>query len=229
MQRSFRNHLVMLGLWGALSSCSPEVRNFDQGAAGGSGTAGGSGGSGGQGGAAGAGGQAGCSSDADCGPSSACTRVACSAGTCVSMNAAAGTTCGPQMCGEGHLLSRSVCDGNGACTVSVDQDCAPYTCDAMGCRTRCMSRADCAPGFNCDMGACRDCETCGEWLSSPRSDTIGMCEHSQRLFSELYLCACSGPCYDRCSTMLCDTFTVPSPECRSCIDSCAGYVNCRGD
>jgi hypothetical protein len=89
-------------------------------------------------------GVASCGNNGLCDGSGACQNYAaglpCQAGTCDPSKA---------------IFSVPTCNGSGLCGPSPASACAPYTCDAKGCKKSCASLSDCAPGNVCSpSGTC---------------------------------------------------------------------------
>src|SRR5690606_16250475 len=61
------------------------------------------------------------------------------------------TPCG-SLC-SGQVVSRSTCQG-GSCQAAGAEDCAPYACAGIECKTTCSSNPDCASGMVCVSNAC---------------------------------------------------------------------------
>jgi MYXO-CTERM domain-containing protein len=65
--------------------------------------------------------------------------------------AASSKDCGSKC--ESATASNQKCDGSGEC-LTTTQSCAPFGCDATGCRTTCATDTDCATGNRCAAPSC---------------------------------------------------------------------------
>jgi len=84
-----------------------------------------------------------------CGSNGACDG----SGAC--QNYAAGLLCQSSCDAKTGIFSSSTCSGSGTCGLSPNTACAPYNCDAKGCRKACLGPAGCAPGNVCSpSGTC---------------------------------------------------------------------------
>lgn len=63
--------------------------------------------------------------------------------------------CGATKCVDGAFQEARVCDGRGTCGAAAALACAPYTCQAAGCLSACLSDAACVAPAVCLGGACR--------------------------------------------------------------------------
>jgi hypothetical protein len=69
--------------------------------------------------------------------------------------AKAGTLCGEAACDGSSFSRATTCDGRGSCSTPDPRPCAPYLCDAGGCRNECVTDRDCTAGNRCDSsGRC---------------------------------------------------------------------------
>jgi hypothetical protein len=88
-------------------------------------------------------GVAGCGTNGSCDGSGAC------------QNYATGLQCQATCDPTGTTFSTFTCNGSGACGLSNTQPCAPYHCDASGCKKSCTVPTDCASGYLCSpSGTC---------------------------------------------------------------------------
>ncbi len=87
-------------------------------------------------------------SAASCGTNGSCDG----AGAC--QHYPASTICIPASCATPVFTPAGTCDGAGTCRPPVAIDCGPYACATTGCRTTCVTAADCATGDVCILGAC---------------------------------------------------------------------------
>jgi len=88
---------------------------------------------------------------------------------------AAGTTCGDASC-NGTQAFQPVCNGSGSCQQPQSgTECAPYACTGGGCKTSCVSEADCVNGNYCDAGVCKPKLTAGAACSINAQCTTGFC------------------------------------------------------
>jgi len=99
------------------------------------------------------------------------------AGAC-RVNAPSGVTCGASTCAttsSGAELSRSLCDGIGACVASKVA-CAPYACNSGGtaCATSCAVDTDCASSHYCDGSACAPKKSNGAVATASRECASGI-------------------------------------------------------
>jgi hypothetical protein len=119
----------------------------------------------------------------DCGPANTCLGTCDGKGQCI--GAGTGTMCGRNRCvGPSTGVGPAYCPAAGAKCPTADAvpfDCAPYVCEtAFGaCRTDCVSSADCANGFVCDVGsktciAVAPAEDSGGCTFSPRTAKTGI-------------------------------------------------------
>jgi hypothetical protein len=65
------------------------------------------------------------------------------------------TTCGSASCTDGTEVSAPACNGAGVCLPSDSKSCAPYVCGPSACVTSCTDATQCAAGFECDSGECK--------------------------------------------------------------------------
>ncbi|MFB6264286.1 MAG: hypothetical protein ABEL76_11785, partial [Bradymonadaceae bacterium] len=66
-------------------------------------------------------------------------------------------TCRPASCRAGKATPAGHCDGKGTCSVPDPSSCSPYAgCDGDACLDSCESDAQCAEGFSCQGGECRE-------------------------------------------------------------------------
>ncbi len=81
-----------------------------------------------------------CGNDGTCDGKSACRKVGtshtCKAASCSS---------------DGKTFTpTTTCDGNGACTIAIPQDCGGFQCVTAGCPKTCIVNSDCGTGNYCD-------------------------------------------------------------------------------
>ncbi|MFH2007115.1 MAG: putative metal-binding motif-containing protein, partial [bacterium] len=67
---------------------------------------------------------------------------------------ASGTVCVQQTCTGNTLYLNDTCDGAGSCNDGGTQDCSPYLCDGIDCRTSCTLNSHCVGGYHCEAPAC---------------------------------------------------------------------------
>jgi MYXO-CTERM domain-containing protein len=60
--------------------------------------------------------------------------------------------CRPAKCEAGVATLRGVCTGKGVCQDLDTKKCEPYACGADRCKDSCDGNADCAAGYECDLG-----------------------------------------------------------------------------
>jgi hypothetical protein len=111
-------------------------------------------------------------------PATDCAKLTCDGAERSACRAFAnGTTvaCGTPVCTDGLYQAAGRCDGKGNCGEPAPSSCAPYGCDATGCKTKCATNADCVAGLTCSAGACVGGSTCSaDGLSaiSPEGKTL---------------------------------------------------------
>lgn len=91
------------------------------------------------------------------GGGSLCAAKACdgtSRTACAGFKNGASVVCASSGCADGVASLESHCDGAGGCPAPAKVSCAPYACDAAGCKTACSSIADCQSGYGCYAGKC---------------------------------------------------------------------------
>jgi hypothetical protein len=95
-------------------------------------------------------GLASCGTNGLCDGSGACQRYA------------AGLPCQAGICDPNSAtFSSSTCSGSGTCSPSPNTACAPYNCNASGCKKACTVLSDCALGYVCSpSGTCVPPEDC---------------------------------------------------------------------
>jgi hypothetical protein len=114
-------------------------------------------------------------------------RVACAgaqtpcAGKCDGSNRTAcsypgaTTECVPASCKDGVAVTRSVCDGRGACPVPVMATCAPFTCSGTICSGGCSTSQPCVGETYCDGGRCYPKKGPGAACTDPGQCGGGRC------------------------------------------------------
>lgn len=100
-----------------------------------------------------------------------------------------GTLCGPASCSADIARDESRCDGAGLCASGDPRPCAPYACDAIDCKTDCLSQADCHSAAECVEGQCVGTKEMGEVCESG-----GECESGHCTDGVCCVSACDGPC-----------------------------------
>jgi MYXO-CTERM domain-containing protein len=129
----------------------------------------------------------------------------------------AGTvSCGVDSCTtDKRFQKKGTCDGAGGCARPDPKPCTPYVCDATapsGCKTACVTDADCAESFKCDAGVCVQGAHCSDdQLSSiDKSGTSKLCTP--------YLCNSDGKCATSCgSSADCVAGSVCDEDVKACI------------
>lgn len=121
-------------------------------------------------------------------------------GSCDGVNTASCTYPGTSVvCGGGASCTDGVaklegrCSGDGMCNQEA-RVCAPYACDAVGCRTSCESQADCSGSGECIGGQCIGSLDNGQACVAAAECKSGQCADG--------VC-CNTACNDGCSA--CDT------------------------
>ena len=71
--------------------------------------------------------------------------------------------------------------------------CAPYACDAEGCKSACTTAVDCAPGHTCEAGRCRPKQA---RCTADKSTAID--ESDKETPCAPFLCRADGRCADSC-------------------------------
>jgi hypothetical protein len=164
------------------------------GGAGGKGGTAGQGGQGGQGGKGGKGGAAGGpdGGSADAGeplnpPDGGIVEMpAKCGGTCNGQRGCAfakqGTVCGSPFCNSHRDLASLTCDGQGACSVSLETCSGGFGCDLVAspamCRTSCTLDAECQSGFYCASGQCTMQKAVGKTCGKDGECGSGHCANS---------------------------------------------------
>lgn len=94
----------------------------------------------------------------DAGGGDACKARSCDGAkdrtACLGYRNGPAVSCADAVCTGSSFEPAKSCDGAGGCRAFAAISCAPYACDAKGCKTRCDAPEDCATGFACDAGAC---------------------------------------------------------------------------
>ena len=82
------------------------------------------------------------------------------------------TLCAEGICLEGIQYDSSFCDKAGSCPEQDVWPCEPYACGVTECKTACTSDRDCAGGFFCIGGSCKEApeDGCGCNSRYPGSD-----------------------------------------------------------
>lgn len=179
----------------------------------------------------------GCISASDCPADTTCTDWECTAGSCTTTFAPAGTACGAAAsCTNAVYTDADACDDQGACVPGASQPCAPFGCNGSACGTTCAADSDCAPSSECNGadGLCVDCVTCAEWYQNPTPFGSGTnyCPGSFSIRSSFSNCTCSANCSNPCgNSELCGGGSTPSGSCNNCIQVlCSNtYNNCIND
>lgn len=100
------------------------------------------------------------------------TRTACSPGvdkcdartcngikdrkSCVGFAADTSTECAEAFCNDkGDFVPVARCNGAGKCAPPLPAACGVYACRSTGCLESCTSEADCATGYRCVSGSCK--------------------------------------------------------------------------
>jgi hypothetical protein len=145
-----------------------------------------------------------------CGPTSSCEHAAagtdprdqCAAepestcgytGSCDGQGACEywpeGTVCSLGLCVGSVYYYQDTCSPQHQCADGGSVDCAPYLCDATGCRATCATAADCVSGHYCAGGSCAAKKPLGDICGGNVECTSGHCVDG-------YCCdsGCTGVC-----------------------------------
>jgi hypothetical protein len=110
----------------------------------------------------------------------------CKGGTAECQLYPSGAVCTQASCSGSTLIRADLCSGAGVCIDSGTQSCSPYTCDGSSsparCKTSCATNADCALGYSCCSGVCRNlnsdpgnCGLCGRVCQTSSQTTANVC------------------------------------------------------
>jgi len=135
----------------------------------------------------------------DAGSGKPCTARSCDGArdrkTCAAFAEGPTTTCAAPRCNATKFFPASTCDGAGTCAVAPETNCAPYRCDASGCRTMCRDTDDCADDFVCKSGACVP----GGAACDPNGVTVITAEGA-KIECAPYKCRSDATCGTSCSS-----------------------------
>jgi hypothetical protein len=149
-------------------------------------------------------------------PETCGTNGQCVGGTCQEYDTS--TVCrAPSCMSEFTAQSLAVCDGNGTCPSSVQQDCAPYKCRNGSCRWWCSSHDDCI-----------DSHFCGPFVGcSPLKNDGEICFWVGDSECQSGYCVGGVCCSTRCNPPPHARPTCPGGTCGFVCD--AGWDDCDGD
>jgi len=131
----------------------------------------------------------------DIGDGSICARTTCDGMTATSCakRPDALVKCSPASCDGSSYAPQGTCDGMGKCTPAAKLGCGDYSCDTEGCKTSCITRADCAGGLVCLDGKCT------KRLSQCSSDGLSAAGESGSTACSPYRCdEATGTCAKSC-------------------------------
>jgi hypothetical protein len=111
------------------------------------------------------------SGDPSCGPR--CDGM--NAKTCATF-VNAGAPCRDASCKDGIATHAATCDGKGACGAIETTPCGGFACDASGttCRASCTTTTDCASGYDCTAGVCKQRTSTCSADGTSSTDSMGV-------------------------------------------------------
>ncbi|MDY0000802.1 MAG: MopE-related protein [Polyangia bacterium] len=85
------------------------------------------------------------------------------------------TVCVAESCSNHIKQLTDYCSGSGACSDSGTQDCSPYECDGVNCRTSCSGDLHCIAGYYCSGTTCLAKKPLGQTCTANNQCTSGSC------------------------------------------------------
>lgn len=101
-----------------------------------------------------------------------------------------GVPCKPGTCKGDVINGALACDGKGSCSLGINENCFPYTCNPKSntCLLECSANADCAAGQTCFANSC------GKKLNGSLAKLASDCLSNYLADGVCCNVACSGPC-----------------------------------
>jgi hypothetical protein len=161
----------------------------------------------------------------DMGASSCGTNGFCD-GTGACQRYVAGVACQTAGCTGSLLTFAGRCDGNGSCTGTPAQSCAPFVCGATGqCKQSCTTSTDCTAGATCMNGSCGK-KPIGAGCSADADCNSGICAEGTCCMT-----TCDGLCKSCAlsgSAGVCTNVPAGVDPLQQCADAAAGTCGTDG-
>jgi len=139
--------------------------------------------------------------------------------------------CGKNACTAGTETHASTCNDTGACS-DVPKSCGNYACGTASCLTACATKAECAAGKVCVLGACVPAPGLGESCKTNAECSTEFC--TDGVCCGLPSCGagatCAAPGKAGACTKLAGVACVGKDECASgkCVDGVCCDTDCSG-